>query len=117
MKDLINKQPPSFSKRQKIIIYSLGILAFAFPIVVSYYQNKMYNDTINTGINIKTPIIKIGCTTGRSKSRLYFRNNKKEVKHVNVSDTECQKFKIGDTISIYENNNHDWYEIDPLSLK
>jgi hypothetical protein len=117
LKELINKAPPLFSKRGKIIISALCILAFSIPVFVSYYQSKMYDETINAGRNIKTSIINIGCNSGRSKSRLYFRDTKKEVKHVNVSNTECQMFKIGDTISVYENTDKDWYEIDPSSLK
>ena len=115
MKELINSRPPLFSKRRRIIIYALGILAFAFPVFISYYQSNMYKDTINTGVKFKAPITNIDCTNGRSKSRLSFRNNNKEVKHVNVDYTECQKYKIGDTISIYENTDKDWYEIDPFS--
>lgn len=74
----------------------------------------MYYKTINTGLKIKTAIINIDCSNGRTKSRLYFKNSKKQIKHVNVNRIECEKYKIGDTIFVFENDKNDWYEIDTL---
>ena len=76
----------------------------------------MYNKTINNGGRINTSIIQIDCRSGKTKSRLYFRNLKHEVKHINVSFHQCNSYKIGDTITVFINEENDWYEIDPSTL-
>jgi ribosomal protein S17 len=73
-------------------------------------------DTIENGINYKARIIDVGCSD-RTKSRLYFKNLKNKKNHVNVSKSDCLMFKVGDTISVFENKTAEWYEIDPGSLR
>ena len=97
-----------------MIIFALGGLAIAFIVFVQFYQDKMYNETLTKGAIIRTTVIDIGCTDSkRAKSRLYFRNSKNEMKHVNISYLQCMKYKLGDTILLYANEEGDWYEIDP----
>jgi hypothetical protein len=76
----------------------------------------MYHDTIQNGIKITTVIIKTDCTQGRSKSKLYFKDSKNKREYVSLNYTYCSIFNVGDTISVYKNQEKDWYEIDPLML-
>ena len=74
----------------------------------------MYDQTITKGAKIRASIINIDCSDGRrTKSRLYFKNSRNEVKHVNINYAECQKYKVNDTIYVYVNTEKDWYEIAP----
>ncbi|MCU7549572.1 hypothetical protein OCK74_10630 [Chitinophagaceae bacterium LB-8] len=66
---------------------------------------------------IRTTIIDISFSNGNRKSKLYFRNSQNEVKHVNVNYSECQEYKHGDTITVYANDESDWYEIAPSTLR
>jgi len=116
MTGLTNRKQTSFSKRGRIFIYILGILAIAFFPVVMYYQNKTYTDTIKIGKNFTTAIINIECSERRSKSRLYIKNQKNELKHVTVNYFQCTRYKIGDIISVYVNQDKDFYVLSPSSL-
>jgi hypothetical protein len=111
------KEQVSCSKREKLIIYFLGGALFAFIIFIFYYQERMAKITLQSGKKIQVWIFKVDCTTGKTKSRPYFGNEKGEIKHVNVNYQDCERFKVDDTIYVYENKDKDWYEIDPASIK
>jgi hypothetical protein len=113
LKSPLRQQEP-YSRKTTLIIYALGGLAIAFIVFVQFSQGKTYNETVTKGVKIRTTVIDIGCTDSkRAKSRLYFRNSRNEIKHINISYLECMKYKVGEPISLYANEEGDWYEIDP----
>ena len=116
MNNLYIKPPGEYSKREKIILYTTAVLIIAFFVFINYYQTSKNEKTIRNGKKLKTRIIDVGCTTGKGKSRLYFRDEHNQIKHVNVTYLQCKEFRDGDTISIFVNVMDDWYEIDPASL-
>ncbi|RYE53199.1 MAG: hypothetical protein EOP48_14920 [Sphingobacteriales bacterium] len=113
----ITRQQTSYSKRQKRILYFISVALIAGLLFLFYYQKKMTSDTIQTGTRLQVIVTNVDCTNGKTKSRLYFRNDESAVKHVNVNYQDCQSYQPGDTIAVYRNKDKDWYEIDPVSLE
>jgi hypothetical protein len=111
-----HKVPVSYTKKEKLIIYVVGAIVVLLLAYMGFYQYKKYRDTLVNGIKFKTQIIEVSCTGGSTKSRLYFRNMNEYKKHVNVKKSDCLLFKVGDSISVFENKTEDWYEIDPGCL-
>lgn len=112
-----HKIPVNYSRKEKLVIYIVGVFVVSLLAYTGFYQYKKYRDTFVNGVNFKARIIEVGCSGAGTYSRLYFSNLKKEKKHVNVSKSDCLLFKVGDTISVFENKKEDWYEIDPASLR
>jgi hypothetical protein len=108
-----HKVPVSYTKKEKLIIYVVGAIVVSLLAYTGFYQYKKYRDTFVNGINFKTQIIEVSCTGGGTKSRFYFRNMKGDKKYVNVSKSDCLLFKVGDSISVFENKTEDWYEKEP----
>lgn len=107
------RQQVSYSKRSKLIIYVLGGAVVAFLVFMYYYQAKMSSETMLSGEKLLVVVINVECISTKTKGRLYFKNDKDVVKHVNLSYGDCKEYKIGDTISVYNNKDDDWYELDP----
>ena len=111
MKNYI-EQPSNYSRKARLIIYSLGITVLAFLVFMIYYHKKMYIETLSSGKKFHATIINVHCTTGKGKSSLYFKDEGNEVRHVNVRYTECETFRRGDTILVFKHRDNDWYELD-----
>ena len=116
MKNLYVKPPTEYSRKTKAILYVVTAFIAALLIYINYGQNKMYETTSKTGKRFQTVITNVDCTNGKTRSRLYFKYENNEVKHVNVTYSQCNMFNIGDTISVFVNEKEEWFEIDPTSL-
>ena len=116
MNNLYIKPQKDYSKREKRFILIIAIIVSAAFFYILYYQNKKFNATIQNRKIIETAIIKVECFNGRGRSRLYFRNYKNEVKHVNVDYSKCIMYRTGNVIAVFIDEENDWYVIDNSKL-
>ncbi len=94
-------QASNYSRKARLIIYSLGIVVLAFLVLMFYYNKKIHSETLSSGKRFYATIINVDCTRGKGKSSLFFKNEGNEVRHVNVRYTDCETFRRGDTISVF----------------
>lgn len=72
----------------------------------------MHDETLESEEKQFTTILNIDCTmSNKSKSRLYFKDDRGQMQHVNVGYTDCKRYSIGDTIQIYKNKEGSWFEL------
>lgn len=116
MKNLY-KVSKEYSKKEKAILYILTTLIVSLLFYISFRQDKMRDTALSKGKKIKAIISKVYCTNAKSKSSLYFIDEKNVVRHVNVTYYQCNLYRPGDTITVFVNEQDDWYEIDPATVR
>lgn len=63
----------------------------------------MSSETRFSGKKLQTTVIKLECTIAKTKSKLYFKNDEGDIKHINLNYDDCKEYNTGDIILVYSN--------------
>ncbi len=96
-------------QRRKKMIYVIFICLMIAVFFIFFFKNRMEIQTMRSGEALTVRILKVACD-GSKESRNYFVFREGNSNHiVNVSSEYCNNYRVGDSVTVLHNKNHDLY--------
>ncbi len=94
-------------KRKNIPVMLLFLISI-FLFALGYGKAYIRRDTFKNGIELRSAVLDVDCSTGTSNSMIVINhNNGNHI--VNMSYRSCATLKIEDTVNIKFSPKHEWY--------
>ncbi|RFS26638.1 hypothetical protein DVR12_02285 [Chitinophaga silvatica] len=89
-----------------LVIFIISVLY----LFLSFNRLQETKKTISKENLISVTIARIDCNQSHGRSSLIFKYND-GIHHANLTYNQCLKYKIGDQVQLYYNQNYEWYII------